>query len=133
VACVAGAGAGAGAGAVATGAATLTSPAPDPEDEPAAAAPPEAATAALVLAAVAASAASVLWSLPMMADRRTSVRALALLCLEAAVDELDVVALVVGTIVELTKALASPAPVKAIDVTMMDGRMRRRARERPSA
>jgi hypothetical protein len=56
---------------------------------------------------------------------------LAVLWLVAAT--LEVAELAAGTIVELTKALASPAPSRAIEVTMMDGRMRRRARERPSA
>jgi hypothetical protein len=93
---------------------------------------PAEAAAALVLAAVAASAASVRWSAAITADRRASVRALAAFCLVVAVDALEGAVLVVGTIVELTKALASPAPIKAIEVTTMEGRMRRRARERRS-
>jgi hypothetical protein len=108
----------------------FTSPAPDPDVEVVGwdALPAEAAedAAALVLAAVAARAASVRWSAAMMADSRASVEVLAAFWLE-------VVALVVGAIVELTKALASPAPIRAIEVTTMDGRMRRRARERLSA
>ena len=128
MACVGGAGD--AAGAAATGAATLTRAAlvPDAEvvdwDAPRPVA--EEAAATLVLAAVAASAASVRWSAAMMADSRASVEALAAFWLE-------VVALVVGAIVELTKELASPAPIRAIEVTTMDGRIRRRARERPSA
>ncbi len=128
MACVAGA----GAGAATTGATTLTSPGPDPDAELVGPPPPEAA-AALVLAADALSAASVRWSAAITTDRRASVRALAASWLLGATDALEGVALVVGTTVELTKALAIPAPTKAIDVTTIDGRMRRRARDRPSA
>jgi hypothetical protein len=135
VACVGGAGD--AAGAAATGAATLTSAAlvPDAEvvdwDAPRPVA--EEAAATLVLAAVAASAASVRWSAAMTAESRVRVRVLAAFWLVAATDALVVAALVVMGIVELTKALASPAPIRAIEVTTMDGRIRRRARERPSA
>lgn len=145
VALVGGAGVGAGAaatgatgtgatrvGAVRTGAAALTDPAPDPNagvvgcPTP----PPE---EALVAAADAPSADSVRWSAAMTAESRANVRAFAAFWLAATVDTLDVVVLVVGTIVELTKALASPAPIRAIEVTTTDGRMRRRARDRRSA
>jgi hypothetical protein len=45
---------------------------------------------------------------------------------------LVVVTFVVGTNVEPTKALARPAPNRAIEATTMVGRMRRRARDRVS-
>jgi hypothetical protein len=42
----------------------------------------------------------------------------------------DVVVVVGGTIVEFTKALATPAPMIATDVTIAVGRILRRARDR---
>ena len=139
VVCVGGAGVGAGAaatGAAATGAAALTIPAPDPDFGVVscpAPLPKAAEAAALVAAADAASAANVRWSAAITAESRDSVRVLATFWPAATVDTLDVVALVVGTIVELTKALASPAPTRAIEATIADGRMRRRVRDRRSA
>jgi hypothetical protein len=91
------------------------------------------AAAALVAAVDAAIAANVRWSAVITAESCDSVRVLATFWLAATVDTLDVVALVVGTIVELTKALASPAPIRAIEVTTTEGRMRRRVRDRRSA
>lgn len=140
VVCVGGAGVGAGAlatGAVATGAVAPTSPACEPDFGVASCPvpPPEAreAAAALVAAADAASAASVRRSAAITAESRDSVRLLALFWPAATVDTLEVAALVVGAIVELTKALARPAPNRAIDVTIADGRMRRRVFDLRSA
>jgi hypothetical protein len=145
VVCVGGAGVGAGAtatgataiGALAIGAAALTVLAPDPGARVAScpAPPPKAADAAtaLVVAVDAAIAASVRWSAAMTAESRASVTALVAFWLTATVVALDVVALDVGMIVELTKALASPAPIRAIEVTTTEGRIRRRVRDRRSA
>jgi hypothetical protein len=91
------------------------------------------AAAALIEAVDAASAASVRWSAAITAESRDSVLVLATFWLAATLDTLDVVALVVGAMVELTKALASPAPIRAIEVTTTEGRMRRRVRDRRSA
>jgi len=135
-------GAGVGAGAAATGeeAAGVTAlavPAPDPDVGVVGCPTPPleeaASAAALVAAADAASAASVRWSALITAESRARVRAFAAFWLVPAGVTLDVVVLVVETIVELTKALASPAPIKAIEVTATDGMMRRRARDRRSA
>jgi hypothetical protein len=104
----------------------------DPDEELVEVPLPEAA-AALVRAAEAASVASVRWSAAITEVRRVSVRVLAEFWMAATADAFEGVVLVVATIVELTKASASPAPTKAIDVTTMDGRMRRRACERVSA
>jgi hypothetical protein len=49
-----------------------------------------------------------------------------------AVDAAETVALVDWTTLEPTKALASPAPTNATDVTTMVGRIRRCARVRDS-
>ena len=115
-----------------TGVTTLTSPGLEPDAALVGPALPDVATA-LVWAADAESAANVRWSAAITALRRVRVRALAASWLLAATAELGSVVLVVRTNVELTKALANPAPTKAIDATTIDGRLRRRARERPSA